>query len=110
MTDQPTGPRCIVCNKPIKKIMRGLTFIPATGNGRQNGDRKDHYVYLDPELRPATVEEAQRYTNNAIIRHSMSGGKVFDITWWEGEYEDPHFHSQTCAAAFGRRMARKGYR
>lgn len=107
-----TGPNCIVCGKPIKKIMRSLSFISATANGRLNGDRSDGgtTIYMDNEYRPQTKEEAQRFTNHEITRVQFSGDRVFSITWWEGEYEDPHFHSQTCAATFGRRMARKGYR
>lgn len=105
-------PKCLMCGKPIKKLLRGLNFSPATANGRLNGDRSTRHntIYLDVEHRPATKEEAQKYTNHDITRISMHSGRVFSITWWEGEYEDRHFHSQTCAAAFGRRAARHGVR
>jgi hypothetical protein len=106
------APVCLVCGKPIKKVMKSLHFVPAGANGRENGERGDggRTIYLDTELRPTTKEEAQRYVNYPILKVGLSQGRVYDITWWEGDYDDRHFHSQTCAAIFGRRMARAGHR
>lgn len=102
------GPKCIVCGKEIKKLMRGISFYPAADNRRQEGERsKDGgTIYLDE--RPRNKAEAQKYTNHEIVRVRTDHlGKVWNITWWEGEYEDPHFHSERCAAQYGRAMARR---
>lgn len=103
-----TAPKCIVCQKPIKKKMKEIAFYPATGNNRQNGERSESggVVYLD--VRPASREEAQRYTNHSIVRVTNDHeGRVFSMSWWEGEYEDHHFHSERCAATYGRMMAKR---
>lgn len=105
------NPKCIVCGKQIKKRMTVITFIPATANGRKNGDRKGNTIYLDEEHRPMTVEECQKYTNHKILRHSeWSDGGIFSFTYWEGEWEDEYFHSERCAAKQGRASAQHGAR
>lgn len=104
-----SGPVCLYCGKKIAKRMHFLWFLSAAGNRVEPGSRRDNTVYLDDS--PKTKEEAQLYTNYALTRVVFNHtGNVHQITWWEGEYEDPFFHTKTCAAAFGRSAARAGYR
>lgn len=105
-----SNPKCIVCGKPIAKRMIRKSFISATLNRRQNYEQEGPVIYLDEEFRPKTIEEAARFTNHTILRVGMMADYIFDITWWEGGYEDEFFHSQRCAAKQGYASAQHGAR
>lgn len=106
-------PHCIVCGKQIKKRFQSISFFPAGLNGRENYERADHgrTIYLDPDLRPATKEQCQRYTNHEVLTVSMDHtGHVHSFKWWEGDYEDDFFCTGTCARKQGYASARNGDR
>lgn len=105
-------PHCIVCGRQIKKKFGHISFMPATANGRENGDRSDGNIYLDPELRPRNKAECQRYTNHDILTVTMdhTGQYVHSFKWWEGEYEDEFFDTGACARKQGYASARHGER
>lgn len=104
-------PHCIVCGKQIRKKMVTLTFSLATANGRQNHHREGHTVYLDPELRPKTKEDCHRFTNHEIVRiETDHNGRVWNIVWWEGDYQDEFFDTGRCAQKQGYASARSGQR
>jgi hypothetical protein len=103
-------PLCKVCGKPVPKLTRSVSFVPATLNKRQNGERGTHSIYLDEELRPTTVAEAMRYSNEPLISVQRYGGKhIGSFNTWDGEsyVYGGHFHAQGCAAKFGEAMARQ---
>lgn len=106
------SPKCIVCGRPIKKRFCNLWFMPATANGRANGERDGSSVYLD--TLPPTKEAAQRYINQEIVKVTMSGnmgnGGVLAIKYWEGDYEDKFFCTGTCARKQGYASANHGHR
>lgn len=104
------SPKCVVCGKPIKKRFHHLSFSPATGNHREPGERQGSTMFLDLVDRPETKEAAQRYTNHAILSVVMTQGKVYSIKWWEGDYEDKFFCTQTCARKQGYASANHGQR
>ena len=102
------GPLCKVCGKPVPKQTRSLSFTPAALNGRQNGERGKHTIYLDEDQRPRSVEEAQRYSNQPILSVKRYGTPtIHSMNTWDGESYvwGGHFHAQGCAAQFGQAMA-----
>jgi hypothetical protein len=105
-------PHCIVCGKQIKKRFESISFLPASGNGRQNYDREGNTIYLEPPLRPKTKAECQRFTNHEVISVNMDSytGHVWSFKWWEGEYEDEFFCTGSCARKQGYASARHGDR
>lgn len=106
-----TAPRCLVCDKEIAKDIRMISFYPATANGRQNGEREHNSFYLDEDQRPTTREELTKYTNGEIRKVYDHGRSISAFNVWDGEtYVDLYFHSERCAAIFGRRMAQRGHR
>lgn len=100
----PTRPYCRCCGAPIPKETHSHWF------GQISPSNTD-YSTNHPE-EPHTLEEAQRLLNQQLVSVRYWGRDdkriVHYATSWDGEsYRDEFFHSQECAAAFGRMAARE---
>ena len=101
MTNKTPHPRCLQCGRPIAKKMTTLWFRVRDPNGHDRDAIKVDKL-------PANRAEAQLYTNGVVISVRLAyGGGVRSAGVWSGEYTDPHFCTEGCAARFGRAAARK---
>lgn len=109
-----TGPKCIVCGKPIKKKTETVYFKLADAEHPHGTVEREYQwsskLYLD--VIPKTKTEAQRYVNQPIVHVSRSHrDEIYSVSIWDGEsYDDPFFHSGDCAKKQGYAAARAGHR
>lgn len=95
-------PLCRNCGRPIAKKTTEVAF---------GLDKPGHaYQSARPE-RPTSRAEAQRLVNGLIVSVRKGYGdrrdEIAAANVWDGEtYVDEAFDTETCAAAFGRAMAR----
>ena len=98
-----TAPLCRNCGAPIAKKTTTVWF----GEGPIACRRDPSTSFA---AKPRTLEEAAKYSNHQIVSHRFSDvdRSVRVMHVWDGDsYQDDAFHSQSCAAAFGRAMAKQ---
>lgn len=92
-----TQPLCRHCTRPILQVYEEFACLPEGPPGER--------VIIG---HPRTIEEARKLTNYEIIRFE-SYAKHARMTVWDGEsYNEEFFCGNSCAAAFGRLMAKTG--
>ena len=105
-----TAPKCLSCNKPLKKRTTTIFFeSPRPGRQIRRGA-------IAADVR--TKEEAQRHTNLEVVSVQRN---VNDLVWsagvWDGTSYGPYacdglFCTNSCAQAFGiaaaKRMIKEG--
>jgi hypothetical protein len=109
-----SGPRCIVCGRPIAKLTKTIWFKAPWGDHPEGSrdDRNSFLVTIYMTNRPRDRNEAKRFTNHAIISSKRDrDGSIAQIGTWDGEsYRDPHFCTLYCAQRQGYAAAQHGHR
>jgi hypothetical protein len=112
------GPKCLCCNKPLRKATRTVWIGKATDKIKHT-DQSSHlrHVYLPEAERPTTLQQCQRLSNWQVVSIRKGyGGTDADrvavgrFAEWDGEsYESRfgYFCSVSCAATYGRRAAER---
>lgn len=112
-----SGPKCIVCGKPIRKKTTTYYVREAT-NEKPHGHRESSIggtifdLHFAAERMPKSRPEVQAVVNGTVIFHRYGAqGRIWTFTTWDGEsYEDEFFHSKECAMKQGYASARSGHR
>lgn len=104
-------PFCRCCGKPIRKRTR-LVYIETKASDQRYDGSFIRYAVVAPDARPRTKADCQRLTNQQVVAVQRDDTKEFIRLFheWDGEsYQDDLFCTGTCAQAFGRAAALKGF-
>ncbi len=111
-----SGPRCIVCGKPIAKKTHTI-YLRETNSNRSHGEYSDEtyskHLFLDKDKWPKNKADCQKLTNMIVVSVQYTGSErsIYSFGVWDGQsYDDEFFHSQLCATRQGYAAAREGLR